>query len=307
MTLKYLITGATGGLGGGVLQQISKHVPKLDYAASSSRPEAATQFGSSGIQFRHVDYRNQASLEKAFAGVEKLLFVSANTYDNEARNQQHRNVIEAASRAAVGHVYYTSLAWGGHSSDSKIDVQQAHYVCEAMLKESGITYTSVREGIYAEAFPLFLNYYPSSQILRLPADGAVAYASRAELAEATANLMMRGGHEKEIVLLTGPKAVTLADLVETINAVTGRRIAVETLPFDKYVKGSAENDEGSKSEWWFEKRISWYDGIAKGDGKAVDPSMEQLLGRKPKDGTEVVREILAAEPNYTWHQNYAKK
>lgn len=119
--------------------------------------------------------------------------------------------------------------------------------------------------------------------------------------------MMRGGHEKEIVLLTGPKAVTLADLVETINTVTGRRIAVETLPFDKYVKGSAENDEGSKSEWWFEKRISWYDGIAKGDGKAVDPSMEQLLGRKPKDGTEVVREILAAEPNYTWHQNYAKK
>lgn len=33
--------------------------------------------------------------------------------------------------------------------------------------------TSVQEGIYAEAFPLFLNYYPSSQILRLPADGAV--------------------------------------------------------------------------------------------------------------------------------------
>lgn len=172
---------------------------------------------------------------------------------------------------------------------------------------SGITYTSVREGIYAEAFPLFLNYYPSSQILRLPADGAVAYASRAELAEATANLMMRSGHEKEIVLLTGPKAVTLAALAETINNVTGKRIAVDKMPFEKYAKKSAENDEGGKSEWWFEKRVSWYDGIAKGDGKAVEPLMEQLLGRKPKDGTEVVREILTADPNYTWHQNYAKK
>lgn len=119
--------------------------------------------------------------------------------------------------------------------------------------------------------------------------------------------MMRGGHEKEIVLLTGPKAVTLAALVETINAVTGRGIAIEEMPFDRYIKGSAENDEGGKSEWWFEKRISWYDGVAKGDGKAVDPLMKQLLGRKPKDGTEVVREILTAEPNYTWHQNYAKK
>lgn len=125
------------------------------------------------------------------------------------------------------------------------------------MVRSGITYTSVREGIYAEAFPLFLNYYPSSQILRLPADGAVAYASRAELAEATANLMMRGGHEKDIVLLTGPKAVTLADLVDTINHVTGRGIAVEQMPFDKYPKESAGNDEGGKSEWWFEKRVSW--------------------------------------------------
>ena len=104
MTLKYLITGATGGLGGGVLQQISKHVPKSNIAASSSRPDVAERFKNSGMQFRHADYQDRASLENAFAGVEKLLFVSANAYDNEARNQQHRNVIEAAKSAGVGHV-----------------------------------------------------------------------------------------------------------------------------------------------------------------------------------------------------------
>ena len=119
--------------------------------------------------------------------------------------------------------------------------------------------------------------------------------------------MMRAGHEKEIVLLTGPEAVTLADLVQTINYVTGREIAVEKMPYDKYTQASAENDEGGKSEWWFEKRISWYQGVAKGDGEAVDPLMEQLLRRKPKNGAEVVREILAADPNYIWHQNYANK
>ena len=87
-----------------MLQQISKHVPKSDYAASSSRPEVAEHFESSGIQFRHANYEDRASLEKAFAGVEKLLFVSANTYDTEARNQQHRNVIEVAKSVCVGHV-----------------------------------------------------------------------------------------------------------------------------------------------------------------------------------------------------------
>ena len=119
--------------------------------------------------------------------------------------------------------------------------------------------------------------------------------------------MMGNGHEKEVILLTGPKAVTLVDLVETINDVTGRGIAIEKLPLDTYAEESAENDEGGKSEWWFEKRRSWYNGVAKGDGKVVDPVMEQLLGRKPKDGTEVVRDILRGDPMYTWHQNYANK
>ena len=119
--------------------------------------------------------------------------------------------------------------------------------------------------------------------------------------------MMRDGHEKETVLLTGSKAVTLADLVETVNDVIDRDIVVVQFPFEKYTKESAKNDEGGKSEWWFEKRISWYEGVAKGDGKAIDPLMGQLLGRKPKDGTEVIRDILTTNPYYTWHQNYTNK
>ncbi|KAK3176195.1 hypothetical protein OEA41_007518 [Lepraria neglecta] len=197
MTLKYIITGATGGLGGGVLQQLSKHVPKSDIAASSSRPEAAKHFEPPGIQFRHADYQDRASLEKAFTGTL-------------------------------------------HCSNKLIVLKRS---------SSGIVYTSVREGIYAEAFPLFLNYYPSLKVLHLPNDGPVAYASRAELAEATANLMMQDGYEKEMVLLTGPKAVTLADLVVAINEATGKSIVVETLPPKEYVKASAKGDQGGRGEW----------------------------------------------------------
>ena len=96
----------------------------------------------------------------------------------------------------------------------------------------------------------------------MPADGAVAYASRAELAEATANLMMRGGYEKQNVLLTGAKVVTLADLVKTINDVTGRGLTVDEMPIGKYTKGSAAKDEGGKSEWWSRRE---YRGSGRGD------------------------------------------
>ena len=79
------------------------------------------------------------------------------------------------------------------------------------------------------------------------------------------------------------------------------------MPFAKYAKESATDDEGGKSEWWSEKRTSWYEGGAKAEGRSVNPLVEKLLGSKPKDGTEVPREILASDPNDTWYQNSANK
>ena len=58
---------------------------------------------------------------------------------------------------------------------------------------SGLTYTSIREGIYTECFTIFLDWYPErTGTMTLPADGEVAYTPRAELGEASARIMVRG-------------------------------------------------------------------------------------------------------------------
>jgi uncharacterized protein YbjT (DUF2867 family) len=89
MTLKYLVTGATGGIGSGVLLYFQSHLPRSSFAVSSSNPSSASKFTSQGIPFRHVDYNDRAVLDEAFQGVENLLFVSSNTFDNE-RTASHR-------------------------------------------------------------------------------------------------------------------------------------------------------------------------------------------------------------------------
>lgn len=104
--LEYLITGATGGLGSGVVNYfLSKNVPLTNFAVSSSRASNRTIFEEKGLQFRLADYDDPESLYVAFeGGVENLFFVSSAALDTTTRVQQHRNVIEAAKRTNVGHV-----------------------------------------------------------------------------------------------------------------------------------------------------------------------------------------------------------
>ncbi|KAL9084319.1 MAG: hypothetical protein Q9165_008147 [Trypethelium subeluteriae] len=319
----YLILGASGGLGTGVLSHLQANSPPgTTITAASTREAARADFTARGIPFVHTDYESPTQLATAFTGVQNLLFISARTYDNAQRIRWHRNIISAAQAAGVGHIYYTSLAFGGHGSESRMDIQAAHYATEQMLAESGVRYTSIREGVYADSFPLFLNWHPGDRKVWIPVDGPVAYAWRAELAEATARILLlgpgevakldgeKGAKRSNLVLLTGPRTCTLEELTEAVREATGEGLEVERMPIEEFVEGIGENDTvGGReiySKEFYRKKVSWYEGIAKGDGEMVDPLMEKLLGRRPLDGVEAVKRILMEDRNYKGHMDYAK-
>lgn len=84
----------------------------------------------------------------------------------------------------------------------------------------GLEFISLRAGVFADAFPLFLNWYSSSSEILLPTitpplpEGKVAFVTRDELGEAMANMFVKGFRsfptvkpqtDKNIVLLTSTK------------------------------------------------------------------------------------------------------
>lgn len=306
MTLKYLVTGATGGLGAGVLSYLAATLPSGEYAAASSREENRKQFEDRGIAFRVVNYEDPLSMESSFQDVENLLFVSTNTFDVEKRRKQHQSVVDAANKMNVKHVWYTSLAFGGYESNSKADVQQAHLMTEEMMRQTKLNYTSVREGLYVDAFPVFMGWYPSTSTVYLPSDGPVAFTLREELAEATARLMIRGGHDREIVLITAQQTITFSEIVDLINETTARQVQFKLVSPEEFVKLKAD-DEGGKPEGFFKALVSWYDGISKGETSTIDPLMADLLGRDPVSPRDAIRKFLTEDRDYEWHQNYLKR
>ena len=99
----FLITGATGQLGRGILEQLLKRVQASSIAVLVRDPSATGSLASLGVEIRKGDYQDPASLESAFDGVEKLMFVSTTAFSDAIT--QHRNVVEAATRAGVRAAY----------------------------------------------------------------------------------------------------------------------------------------------------------------------------------------------------------
>lgn len=252
-------------------------------------------------------------------------------------------MVDAAVKAGVKHVWYTSLACDGHDEvgASKAMFQIAHRETEMMLKrageEHGLRYTSLRMGAYADAWPLFCAWYPGQKSVRVPvpAEGerGQAFVTREELAEGVARLLVEGIPGDEVaagaagssgsegsagqgygrtLLLTGPRAVTLREVVQAANeglVDAGKKAAgeirFETVSPQEYVQANSKHDEGGKPPMFFGAMLSYYDAVTAGDLDVVDPLLEKVLGRRPMDGVEFARKVVReTEGVYTWHQNY---
>lgn len=178
-----------------------------------------------------------------------------------------------------------------------------------------MNYTSVREGLYTDAFPVFMGWYPTTSTVYLPntpidgktiSDGPIAFTLRSELGEATARLMIKGGHDREIVLLTAQENITFREIVDLINETTGRKVECEEVSSEEYLKVK-ENDEGGKPVAFFETLLSWYDGITKGETGIIHTLMKDVLERDPVSPRDAIRALLTQNRDYTWHQNYVPR
>ncbi|WP_258168330.1 NAD(P)H-binding protein, partial [Paenibacillus sp. AR247] len=131
--MKLLVTGATGKLGRKVVENLLQTVPASQLAVSVRNPDKAEDLRARGVDVRHGDFDVPETLDKAFAGIDRLLIISADG-DNETRIRQHTNAVEAAARAKVGFIAYTSL---GNAAESKLFLAPPHQAAEQAILKTG--------------------------------------------------------------------------------------------------------------------------------------------------------------------------
>jgi NAD(P)H dehydrogenase (quinone) len=220
------ITGASGQLGRLVIEALLKKLPATEIVAAVRNPDRVADLAARGVLVRQADYNQPATLEAAFRGVDKLLLISSSEVGS--RLPQHRAVIEAASRAGVKLIAYTSLL---HTDTSPLGLAAEHKATEALLKDSGVPFVLLRNGWYSENYlasvPTALQF---GALIGSAGDGRIASAARADYAAAAAAVLTADNQAGRVYELAGDASYSLAELAAEVARQSGQPVVYQNLP-----------------------------------------------------------------------------
>lgn len=274
-----LITGATGHFGKATIDHLLKKGIPANTIAALVRDEAkATELKAKGIKIKTGDYNNYASLQSAFAGIDKLLLVSSS--DLQDRLKQQESVVKAAREAGVKHIIYTSFARKNETDTSPIaSVAKSHLETEKLIKASGIPYTLLLNSLYSDVLPMFFGEQVLQTGIFLPAgQGKTTFATRNDMAEAAANILTGHGHENKIYTIGNTESYTLQDAATILQDITGKPIAYVNPTVEEY---TAALTQAGVPVAYIGIFAGFSEAIKQGEFETTSTDLEKLLGRKP--------------------------
>lgn len=227
--MKIAVTGATGHLGTFVVEELKKRVSNENIVALVRTPGKASALE---VEVRAFDYNQPETMTAALAGVDRLVLISGNEIGQRAR--QHFNVIEAAGKAGVEWIVYTSLL---HADSTTLNLAGEHMTTEEALKASGINYTILRNGWYTENYTGSIGGALAGGAFIGSADnGKISSAARVDYGEAAAVAITDESHKGKVYELAGDDYYTLADLAAEISNQTGTNIPYRNLTEAEYTR-----------------------------------------------------------------------
>lgn len=226
-----VITGATGQLGRLVIEQLLEKVPASQIVAAVRNPEKAADLAARGVQVRQADYSQPSTLDSAFAGAEKILLISSSEVGQ--RTAQHAAVIDAAGRAGVSLLAYTSVL---HADTSLLGLAEEHRQTEAALAQSAVPSVLLRNGWYSENYTAGIaGDLAHGGHFGCAAEGRISSAARADYAAAAVAVLTASEPQAgKVYELAGDGSYTLSEFAAEVSRQAAQPLPYTDLPEAQY-------------------------------------------------------------------------
>ncbi len=283
-----VVTGATGALNGATVEHLLKRVPAEQIGVSVRDAAKAQHFADRGVRVRQGSYEDQAALRHSFEGAEQVLLVSSNDPHADAV-ALHRVGIEAAVAAGARRILYTSHQGAG--ADSPFHPARDHAATEKLLADSGVAWTSLRNGYYAHSLGWLLGPWQQTSTITAPADGPVSWTDRADAAEAAAVILAGDRPFDGPVTLTARQAVTFDDVAAMASKISDRKVKRIVMDDEEWIATEvAAGTPGPMARM----TLTMFQAAREGRFADVDPLLPELLGREPRSVADQLAATMAA-------------
>ncbi|GAS81880.1 SDR family oxidoreductase [Paenibacillus amylolyticus] len=284
-----LVTGASGNVGRLVVDWLLENY-NGSIIATTRHPEKLADLAERGVIVRHADFDQPESLDEAFAGAQRLLLISTDAIGiADIRLNQQTQAVRAAVKAGVNHIVYTSFF---NNEPGTANVTAAdHYFTEQAIKDSGLTYTILRNNLYAENLLQALEQAAERGMYASAiGEGKISYIARQDCAIAAAVAVSSSNNDNKTLNLTGLEAVSGQDIARILSEAVGNPVSYVPLEIPQLV-GIYESFHMPKP--MAEALASFDAASAKGEYELVTQDFKELTGQNPIS----IKQFLAAQKN----------
>lgn len=274
--MKFAITGASGQFGRLAADDLLTRVPAEDVVLITRTPSSLDGYAARGVDVRAGDFTDPGTLPTAFAGVDRLLLVSTDAVGTRLPAQVA--AVDVAASAGVSRIAYTSIV--RPEPGNPAGVVADHAGTEQALRDSGVRWTFLRNGIYADMqVGVIEQAAASGRLVTNVGAGRYAYVTRADCAAAAAAALVRDDADDAVFDITGPESLSSKDLAALAGRRRGSEVAVVDVDDAAYVAGLVEH--AGLPEVVAELLASFHQAARLGYFDAVSDGVATLTGRAP--------------------------
>ena len=280
--MTFLVTGGTGTVGGHVLRLAA--ADGLPVRALVRDRRRATAMLPATVEVLEADLADASAVDVALRGVQGAFLAVGGT------DQQQQLEERFVDRAGAHGVHVVKLSAHGASPDSPVPYDRWHAAVEARLTSSGTAWTLLRPTVFMQNLLGSSDSLAAGQLFAPAGSARIAFVDARDIA-AVAVTALRGGHEGRTYEITGPEALTYADVAVRFSELLGHGVEYVDLPGDAFMSALAG---AGMSALQVESLGALMSTVRAGSQATVTSTVPDLLGRPATSLRDFLLEHRAA-------------